>query len=93
MSTGYLKGFPKVKVKLMTVVEGDPKSPFSIAFTPRGRGERYSFPWIDPLTLDTYLVMLSVKQRGINYHFKSLWYDPTWDWTPISRIIGEHSTH
>ena len=35
--------------------------------------------------------MLSVKQGGIKYHFLSLWYDPTWDWTQVSRAIGEHS--
>ena len=35
--------------------------------------------------------MLSVKQGGIKYHFLSLWYDLTWDWTPVSRTIGEHS--
>ena len=29
-----------IKVKLATVVEGDPKAPFSIATTPRWRGER-----------------------------------------------------
>ena len=40
-----------------------------------------------------YLIMLSVKQGGIKYHFLSLLYDPTWDWTPISQTIGEHSTH
>ncbi len=32
------------KIKLATVVEGDPKAPFSIATTPRCRGGRYSFP-------------------------------------------------
>ena len=32
----------KVKVKLATIVEGDPKAPFSIATTPRCRGGRYS---------------------------------------------------
>ena len=37
--------------------------------------------------------MLSVKQGDIKYHFLSLWYDSAWDWTPVSRIIGEHSTH
>ena len=37
--------------------------------------------------------MLSVKQGGIKYHFLSLWYDSTWDWTEVSRAIGEHSTH
>ena len=36
-------------VKLATVVEGDQKAAFSIATTPRCRGERYSFPWIAPL--------------------------------------------
>ena len=36
--------------------------------------------------------MLSVKQGGIKYHFLSLWYDSTWDWTPVSRTIDEHST-
>ena len=37
--------------------------------------------------------MLSVKQLGIKYHFKSFWYDSTWDWTKVSRAIGEHSNH
>ena len=35
--------------------------------------------------------MLSVKQGGIKYHFLSLWYDSTWNWTQVSRAIGEHS--
>ena len=35
--------------------------------------------------------MLSVKQGGIKYHFLSLWYDSTWDWTQVSWAIGEHS--
>ena len=76
------------KVKLATVVEGDRKAPFSIATAPRCRGGRYSFLWID-----TYLIMLSVKQGGIKYHFKSLWGYSTWDWTPVSRANVEHSTH
>ena len=37
--------------------------------------------------------MLSVKQGGIKYHFLSLWYDSTGDWTQVSRAIGEHSNH
>ena len=32
--------------KLATIVEGNPKAPFSIATTPRCRGVRYSFPGI-----------------------------------------------
>ena len=35
--------------KVATIVEGDPKAPFSIATTPRCRGGRYSIPWIAPL--------------------------------------------
>ena len=37
------------KVKLATIVEGDPKAPFSIATSPRCRGGRYSIPRIAPL--------------------------------------------
>ena len=37
--------------------------------------------------------MQSVKQRDIKYHFLSLWYDTTWDWTQVSWAIGEHSNH
>ena len=36
---------------------------------------------------------LSVKQGSIKYHFLSLWYDSTWDWRPVFRVIGEHSDH
>ena len=79
------------KVKLATIVEGNPKAPFSIATTPMCRGGRYSFPGLHYFTLDPYLMMLSVKQGGIKYHFLSLWYDSTCDWTQVSRAIGEHS--
>ena len=37
-----------VCVNLATVVEGELKSPFSIATTPTCSGGRYSFPWISP---------------------------------------------
>ena len=37
--------------------------------------------------------MLIVKQGGIKYHILSLWYGSTWDWTQVSRVIGEHSNH
>ena len=81
------------KVSWLTVVENDLKAPFSIVTTPRCRRGRYSFPWIAFLTLDQYLIMLSVKQGGIKYHFLSLWYDSIWDWTLDSRTVGEHSNH
>ena len=29
-------------------------------------------------------------QGGIEYHFLSLWYDSTWDWTQVSWAFGEH---
>ena len=67
-------------VKLLaTVVKGDPRAPFLIATTPRCREGCYSFPGLLHFTLDTYLIMLSVKQGSIKYHFLSLWYDSTWD--------------
>ena len=37
--------------------------------------------------------MLSVKQGGTKYHFFSLYYDFTWDWTQVSCTISEHSIH
>ena len=37
------------KVKLSTLLEGDPKSPFLIDTTPRCKAGRNSFSWIAPL--------------------------------------------
>ena len=51
------------QVKLATVVEVNTKAPFPIATTPRCRGGFYFFLWIAPL------IMLSVKQGGVKYHF------------------------
>ena len=48
----------------MTVVEGNLKAPFSIVNTLKLH-----------FTLETYLIILSDKQVGIKYHFKSLCYD------------------
>ena len=59
--------------KLAYIVKGDPNAPFSIATTPRCRGGSYSFFGLLYFTLDPYLIMLSVKQGGIKYHFLSLW--------------------
>ena len=66
--------FPELKtskkVKLATAVEGDQKALFSIATTHRGVGEGATpFPGLLHFTLDTYLIMLSVNQGGIKYHF------------------------
>ena len=57
------------KVKLATVVKGDQKAPFSIATTLRCRGGYYSFSGLLYFTLDMYLIILSVEQGGIKYHF------------------------
>ena len=40
-------------------------------------------------TFDLYLIMPIVKQGCIKYDFFNIWYDSTWDWTPVSRAIGE----
>ena len=55
--------------KLATVVEGDLKAPFQLLLH-RGVGEGTTpFPELLHFTLGTYLILLSVKQGGIKYHF------------------------
>ena len=66
---------PSLAVCRATLVEGDPKAPFSIATTPRCRGGHCSFLWIAPFYPWFLPLLLSVKQGGIKYHFFSLWYD------------------
>ena len=39
-------------------------------------------------TLDTYLILLSVKQGGIKYHFKSFWYDVTRRLNPLANTLS-----
>ena len=44
----------------------------------QGVGESATpFPGLLHFTLDSYFIMLSVKQGGIQFHFLSLWYDST----------------
>ena len=72
----FISGYKKSKERLATVVEGDQKAPFSIATTPKFRGKGATpFPGLLHFTLDTHLILPSVKQGGIKYHFKSLWYN------------------
>ena len=66
-----------IKVKLVTVVEDDWKTPFLVATSPRCSGNHFPFPGLFHFTLDLYLILLSVKQGGIKYHFWSFWYDLT----------------
>ena len=48
-STSKITSIYKKRVKLVAVVEGNPKAPFSIATTPRCWGECHSFPRIAPI--------------------------------------------
>ena len=51
------------------MVEGDPKAPFQLLLH-QGVGEGATpFFGLLHFTLDTYLIMLSIKQGGIKYHF------------------------
>ena len=74
------------KVKLATIVESDPKAPFSLAITLMCMRGSTPYPGLLHFTLDPYLIILSVKQRGITYPFLSLWYDSIWDWSPVSQM-------
>ena len=58
----YIYIYTYIQVKLATVVKGDPNTPLSIATTQRCWGGRY-------FTLDSYLLMLSVKEGGIKFYF------------------------
>ena len=45
----YERNYDLIYINLATVVEGNPKAPFSIATTLRCRGGLNSLPWIAPL--------------------------------------------
>ena len=55
----------------LAFVTGNSEPAFLIATTLRCSEEQYSFLWIAPLSLDSYITMMNVK-GGIKYHFKSL---------------------
>ena len=59
------------------VVEGVPKALFLIATTPGCRGGRYSFSWMDPLSLDIYIYIYIVihRQTVSFYRNSSVWLD------------------
>ena len=81
-----------VKSKVGDHSRGWPEGSLFDSLRQQGVGEGATpFPGLLHFTLDPYLIMLSVKQGGIKYHFLSLWYDSTWDRTQVSRAIGEHS--
>ena len=60
----------------------------------QGVGESATpFPGLFHFTLNLYLIMMCVKQRGIKYHILSFWYDSSLDWTLVSWAFAKHSTH
>ena len=79
MSSGSLKILPTnysftnhiylMDISKVTLLEGDPKAPFSIAITPRCWGGCYFVPRTAPLTFDPHIIILGAKQGGIKYHF------------------------
>ena len=82
---GELSVYIKVKSKVGDHSRGWPEGSLfdSLLHQCVGKGAT-PFPGLLHFTLDPYLIMLSVKQGGIKYHFLSLWYDSTW-------ANGEHS--
>ena len=79
----------ELKVKLATVVQGNPKAPFYIATTPKCWEDRCSIPWFAPL----YLWSAPYNTECFQIPFLCLWYYSTWHWIPVCRTIGKHSTH
>ena len=77
------------------IVEGDPKSPFSIATKRRCRGGCYSFFWIVPLY--PWSVPYNAECKARSHHvpfFFSLWYNLWWKhvivyWICYSPICSE----
>ena len=77
-----------------TFVEGDSKAPLFNSYynVVYGKVLLHSQDCSSkPLILTLWCWVLS--KAVSNTIFLSLWYDLTWDWTPVSRTIGEHSTH
>ena len=51
------------------------------------------FPGLVHFTLDPYIIMLSIKQGGIKYHFWVFGMTRPGIENPVFRTIGVHSTH
>ena len=73
-----------IYISWLTVIEGDLKTLFQITTTLIYRGGPNSFPRIASLSLDPYLIILSIKHGGIKYYFLSFGDDST---------IGENSNY
>ena len=81
-----LKMNETVKEKLMTVVEGDSKAPFSLATTPKCTEGATLFTGLLQFTLDMCLIMLCVKQGSIKYIFLSLTFNSRSSQTSLSGL-------
>ena len=81
------------KVKLAIVVEGNLNAPFSIATTPICRRGCNSLLWIILLYPWFALYNAECLARRCQVSFLSLSNNSTWDLTPVSWTIGDHSTH
>ena len=57
------------EVRLATIAEVDPKAPFLDSYYTKVLGGVTPFLGLLHFTLNASLIMLSVKQGGIKYHF------------------------
>ena len=95
-------GYDISNVKLSTLVEGDPRAPFSIATTLMCRGWCYFFPWIAPLypwcvpyiaecyaTYQVYLKSLVWHDLGLNPDLPDHWRTlyPQGQWNHCNREV------
>jgi len=65
------------KIGLTDCSQRQPEGSSFLCLLSKGRGGRDSYPSSEEHLPSILLLMLSVKQRGIEYHFSSLWYDLT----------------
>ena len=70
-----------------TLLQSEAKAPFSTATTPTSTEGANPFPWL----LHFILTVLIAQQGSLKYHFLSVWFDSTKDWTPGFPTSGEHS--
>ena len=83
----YIYIYIYIYISWPTVVDGRPKGFF---FDSYYTDSLDSLNWYT--SLDSCLIILSAKQGGFKYNFLSIWYDSTWDWTPVSQTIGKNLT-
>ena len=55
--------------KLADRSQGQPEGFLLNSYYTNLRGRRFFFSWMAPLTIDPYILMLSIKYAVIKYHF------------------------